>query len=304
MKIRIKKYTAIFLAISLLFSVLAFPSMAEDENESFPFSYMEDLIAQWRENPDSELWLPLLPERAAVSSLAKSETANVYGLNPGFTIDGQWVVSIIFHTVEDYPAPGHVPTTRLLIKKGLDPVDLTEEMLNVIQKGDEVEYSSVNQSNSILTYEWIVAAPPVTGQYQKRPAAVTCFHAFYNPSGSFVFDGRYHEILVALSEQVLVSIIAEEGSHTTGSATTAQFRDDAYMSQLDELFGIRFTTMGDANLDGVVNAMDALAMLRYAVNQEYITDRTAFLLSDVDGSGGLDAADALYALRRAVGKQK
>lgn len=57
--------------------------------------------------------------------------------------------------------------------------------------------------------------------------------------------------------------------------------------------------LGDVNMDGEINAMDALCSLRGAMQ---VTDLGGgALLADVDGSGSLTITDALLLLRRAMG---
>ena len=57
---------------------------------------------------------------------------------------------------------------------------------------------------------------------------------------------------------------------------------------------------GDINCDGVVNAEDALNILRYAVNPYGGNCAYAYWLGDVDGTRTVDAIDALYVLQLAV----
>ena len=56
--------------------------------------------------------------------------------------------------------------------------------------------------------------------------------------------------------------------------------------------------LGDANGDGVVNANDALAVLRYTLNLAVVIDTDA---ADVNGDGLVNANDALMILRYALG---
>jgi hypothetical protein len=61
---------------------------------------------------------------------------------------------------------------------------------------------------------------------------------------------------------------------------------------------------GDVNCDGIVDAVDALMVLRGAVGKIGQEQLTAGQLSiaDVDGNEILNAVDALYILQKAVGK--
>jgi uncharacterized protein YaiL (DUF2058 family) len=61
---------------------------------------------------------------------------------------------------------------------------------------------------------------------------------------------------------------------------------------------------GDVNCDGIVDAVDALMVLRVTVGKIGQEQLTAGQLSiaDVDGNEILNAVDALYVLQKAVGK--
>jgi hypothetical protein len=61
---------------------------------------------------------------------------------------------------------------------------------------------------------------------------------------------------------------------------------------------------GDVNCDGIVDAVDALMVLRGAVGKIGQEQLTAGQLSiaDVDGNEILNAVDALYILQKSVGK--
>jgi hypothetical protein len=58
--------------------------------------------------------------------------------------------------------------------------------------------------------------------------------------------------------------------------------------------------LGDPNFDGLVNATDALAILKKAVNKPVTTFYEE--VSDLNGDKEVDAKDALLVLRFAVGK--
>lgn len=60
---------------------------------------------------------------------------------------------------------------------------------------------------------------------------------------------------------------------------------------------------GDVDLDGSVDAMDALLVLRYSLNLTDL-DEEALALADVNGDGLVNAADALQILRSAMGLNK
>ena len=58
---------------------------------------------------------------------------------------------------------------------------------------------------------------------------------------------------------------------------------------------------GDVNRDGVVNASDALLVLKAAVGKAVLTDSET-VAGDMNRDGRLDATDALAILKKAVGK--
>ncbi len=57
---------------------------------------------------------------------------------------------------------------------------------------------------------------------------------------------------------------------------------------------------GDVDGNGVVDAADALAVLKHAAQIESITDEESFTAGDLDGNGQLEAADALIILKIAA----
>ena len=57
--------------------------------------------------------------------------------------------------------------------------------------------------------------------------------------------------------------------------------------------------LGDANLDGKVQANDARKILRHAARIDFISDEAALALCDIDGNGKVNASDARLALRMA-----
>ena len=60
-------------------------------------------------------------------------------------------------------------------------------------------------------------------------------------------------------------------------------------------------TPGDVNNDGEINAADALLALKAAVGKAELTEAQS-LSANVNGDARIDAADALLILQRAVGK--
>ena len=66
-------------------------------------------------------------------------------------------------------------------------------------------------------------------------------------------------------------------------------------------FALTDPLWGDADLNGTVEAADALEVLRHVVSKTKLTD-TAALVADVDGVGGIAALDALQILQHVVGK--
>lgn len=58
--------------------------------------------------------------------------------------------------------------------------------------------------------------------------------------------------------------------------------------------------VGDVNSDGIINAADALLILRRSLGAE-IPDVNILALADIDGNGALDTSDALLVLQIALG---
>ena len=62
----------------------------------------------------------------------------------------------------------------------------------------------------------------------------------------------------------------------------------------------RYCEMGDANADGVINAGDAVLVLRHCVGLVEI-EGTTLQLADINDDGEINIGDAVAILRRTVG---
>ncbi len=64
-----------------------------------------------------------------------------------------------------------------------------------------------------------------------------------------------------------------------------------------------FIVLGDTDVDGKVNAKDALNILKHAVKKAVMEHEGQQFLADMDENNVIDAKDALKVLRKAVGKE-
>lgn len=67
--------------------------------------------------------------------------------------------------------------------------------------------------------------------------------------------------------------------------------------------GMDFITMGDTDVDGKVNAKDALQILKHIVKKAIMAHEGQKFLADMNADTIIDAKDALHVLRKSVGKE-
>ena len=133
----------------------------------------------------------------------------------------------------------------------------------------------------------------------------------------FVADYGYNwDQMLICDEFTLVAACGEEGAYLHIPQTLIIDRRGVVRAQIigkvedyDELFGLTqhwleilpaeyAESMGDIDANGEVNALDALAVLRFSLG---ITDDIDAFFADVDSNGTVNALDALIILRRALG---
>ncbi len=101
-------------------------------------------------------------------------------------------------------------------------------------------------------------------------------------------------------------IYIEKGKEDKGEQRFPAHKDDVTgtdVTATDVPEGMDFITMGDTDVDGNVNAKDALKILKHAVKKAVMEHEGQQFLADMNEDGKIDAKDALKVLRKAVGKE-
>lgn len=101
-------------------------------------------------------------------------------------------------------------------------------------------------------------------------------------------------------------IYIEKGKEDKGEQRFPAHKDDVTNTDVtatDAPEGMDFITMGDTDVDGKVNAKDALKILKHAVKKAVMEHEGQRFLADMNEDNIIDAKDALKVLRKAVGKE-
>ncbi len=282
-----KKLVAVLLAITLF--LVGFSALAETQPAA---SINHELLAALLEQYDhQEIYFP------SVSELYSYQGVEV---NPGrdysFAVKNYYGISAFIESISVIPRrakPEEVvcsPYYATLAKNQRDPFVVNQETARWLEenyRNSPVEIV-VNQTDYLCHYNEFGMIEH--GLYQGKPAVFGYWQYIVEVDGKKSY-GDWMELLVQVSDDVLVSVMIRP------------LYGEIFLENLaDELTGLDFVRLGDANRNGNVDAVDALATLKHAVQMEEITDPTAFLMADCDQNLKLDAVDALKTLCIAVGK--
>lgn len=289
-----KKLLISLLIASILFICTIVPStIAFEEQASLPIvSITKQLKAH--EN-FREFWIPLPTKNISFREPLIIKDNGSYGLSLApKKVQGAVIHQISIVTAQNSDArlsPYQVMLSNKNLTK-VNPCSVTHKNLNSIACGDTISYV-----DNLIKNQYIATGYTLLGTYDTLPAAMVSWNYSGHNQGD-ISSGQSNEVIIQLSDQILVSIILSYDDDFTASLQHAS----EFFSRIEEIFSLHFTTIGDANADGTVNAIDALAILKHSVGTASITDELTFLLCDADENNRLDAEDALFALKRAVGK--
>lgn len=125
-------------------------------------------------------------------------------------------------------------------------------------------------------------------------------------------NGKFFVVGMIINENGTIEFIyVEKGKEDKGEQRLPCHKDDVTGTDVTETDvtgtdipeGMEFITMGDTDVDGFVNAKDALKILKHAVKKAVMEHEGQQFLADMNEDGVIDAKDALHVLRKAVGKK-
>lgn len=270
------------LMLSFTLNILVFPALGEEASKE---SYVEQLKSQ---SACSEIWYPVLSDFYKIESLTIRD-------NGSYTYKLSWNKTNV---------PNAFPASIAFVNSQPDGVSLQEEKLVWNSKykmfweqmgKDSFQLTAINgetfqilmeqQSIPLMNhnYLWVQERSGIYPYKQDQNLFVLHCYLGTQSGPSISLDGLYLETVIPLSSKQYFA------SCTVGRNQGTEVKGDG----LEEFRAIRFATMGDANLNGEVNAVDALEILKASVRKTQITHKEAFALSDFDGNGILNADDAL-----------
>lgn len=300
-----KKAFTFLLIAALIFTGTVFP-LAETEGPPYPS--MVELVKQLKADEHvKEIWIPLLPEDYIITELNIAQDGSYLfryklyklqdTLNSNRHVEVQWIGFVTQNNAITRYSPYQ---TLQVQKENPTPLQITKDTVEAIQITDRIYRLEGNIQVSYYpvgepSWVWYKAY----GTYRQWPAAILNWvDASHLVSVSDKMVSEVEEFAVGLSDTMLASAQCYRFN-----GPELPIRDSSKaVPWLEKYFGLGFTTIGDANADGTVNAIDALAILKHSVGTASITDELTFLLCDADENNRLDAEDALFALKRAVGK--
>lgn len=281
-----KKTNAISIWILILFLTICFSVKASVQNNT-PHTLVTPTdvsqptrvqsIAQILEplNNNRDIWIPLLPEEYKIKSITTIPNGSYYYTINSPTDEDMNItqISLIKNSVDD--DGDYVPSfyTHLLKEQAFSINPQTVELMSNHQK------FTINTSTHSYTVQ---ATQAKYGTLLNRPALFLSYASYFKPlnvGGHYTYN-PFGETVIQLSSNQLLSVC--HGLSLEGLPFT-------------------LTTFGDADLNGFVDAKDALQILKHIVGKKAIDNQDAFFLCDFDQSQSLTAKDALAILRKAVG---
>ena len=112
--------------------------------------------------------------------------------------------------------------------------------------------------------------------------------------------------MVIKEDGTIEFIFIEKGNEHKGEQRFPACKDDVTgtdVTATDAPDGMDFIELGDTDVDGKINAKDALKILKHAVKKAMMEHEGQQFLADMNEDGAIDAKDALKVLRKAVGKK-
>lgn len=285
-----KQTLSLLLVWALLCSCFLLPAGAEETDSPT----LGELVAQLKaEGTIRELWVPILPEGYEITHIKISDVSEgSYGYFVRQSDQATVAFSAVCFADTANTDPRFSPSGALMAQNGLSARLFDREGWEPITKGDSVRYKSPDgTASSTYTYDGYA----YQGQYSRWPIVYTGWTVSNRRLGD-ISSSDCHEVTLSLSRSTVASIAFQYRSTPDVSSV------EETITFLPNYLSLSFTTLGDADTDGQVDAADALAILKHSVGKGEITDELAFLMADTDDNGTLDAADALTALRIAVGK--
>ena len=282
-----KRYFFTFLLWAILFSLMFSSPLAKEETQELPTKVTPTDLHQsiWAKTVAEalsqvkgrcEIWIPLLPEGHEVTEITVTPNGSYYFTLKKDIANGKTLekIAVIHNT------PKTAPRDNLSFYEYM----LGEKAFAITpQTVDQIPRANHKMENQTTAYSFQVLDAVYT-TFLSRPSLCLFYNYEHKSLGvdDFGTFGTLSETVVELnSQQVLSAWI-----YPTGSCELP----------------LTVTTFGDGDTDGFVNAKDALLVLKHSVNKAKIEDPNAFYLCDFDQTQTLTANDALYILKKAVGK--
>ncbi len=285
-----KKFLAILLSVLMMIMVLPL-GLAEESDSSFTTL---DLVKKLKSNSSlDDIWVPIFSQGFEIQDFSQSSQGsycfsvnafptsfriNVFSNQKGKRNQNALSPYHVYQSENEFPA----------------------ENFNLLENIFTNEIAAYNQGYYVYTGTHFI------GRYGEFPAAsmVWAKAKKYDPNSRPNFDdnvvgGEHYLEAIDTIQETLIALTP----NITATVVHPLLDDQKdVFAQFKENYDIRFTTYGDADGNTAVNAKDALAILKHAVQKVLITDELALLLADCNNDGTINATDALFTLRKAVRK--
>ena len=283
------KLIAFILCFLLIFGTVPY-ALAEtavtNTDVEDPYSTL-NLVKQLRENPLVEdIWVPVLKEKYQHYSFIITPNGTYYydfATSSGDAVRVTIVQNKHLVSLEDE----RVPYQMYLIENDLPLGTINQE---TAKKVSENTYKLRQYGDNYIMY--LYQNVLYIGNYKGYQAAF------------FVWMRHVKTNLTSLSNtcSVMDTTLALTPHSMASVMCTGSLPNKDYLEALENRTDISFVTSGDVDGNYKVNAKDALAILKHGVGKQLLEDELALLLADCDKNDIIDAADALFTLRKAVFK--
>lgn len=276
-----RRFLTFLVSVIFALSINLLPANAQDSIATAPAEIVFNQLKS--DDAVTEIWVPILPVGYQIDDVTIYEDGS-YTFAISATVEDEKIV--IFNLSIAAKKTAAVSDAKLnpfqaWLKQTENQGDSWQDCLTKAELVEDVVYYKSNTADML--------SGPVYRNFQNKDAAVMMWRA---GGSSSVLPSDIFEVAVSLSENMVGSVSFR--ANVVGSFDLWQLFNDE--------FPMVFVTCGDADLNGMVNATDALILLKHTVGKTEITDATARLMADYNDDGEMNADDALSVLRKVVGK--
>lgn len=287
-----KKLTAMLLSLLMVIMILPIAS-AEEQSPSLTTL---DWVKQLRENPlVSDVWVPVLPDHYSIEKISVNADGS-YGFrikNRQKNATKMQSIAIMPLTVTMDNAIFNSGYQYYLLEQGISSFPITQEVIDAVIARKNYTWKNTKRTRLSVEYNF---AYPLT-EYQKIPTAHLYFDYTKTVDGDIGF-GSCHEMVMGIHPKTIASVIYTY----TPPKGVSSIPQTEFLQTVQTDMAVQFVSYGDVDVNCKVNAKDALAILKHGVQKALITDELSLLLADCNYDGNINASDALFTLRKAVGK--